>query len=216
MKEVRKLSLLIGFMLCTLTAVGQSASWVLMRQGNKAFAGRNYQTAKSYYKKALEADPNNANALYNLGNVNMALQKDTALTYFDKARQISANPFLRAKAAHNQGVICQAKALTAEKEKVALLKQAINYYKNSLRDDPNSDATRYNLALCQKQLKDSNSNKNSPQKSPQNQPQEKKEKKEEEKQQQQNSMVNYARQAEQNTRRKMQKNATRRSLEKNW
>ena len=34
------------------------------------------------------------------------------------------------------------------------MEEAIKYYKEALRNNPNDDDTRYNLALCQKQLKD--------------------------------------------------------------
>jgi hypothetical protein len=38
--------------------------------------------------------------------------------------------------------------------------QAVEAYKNSLRNNPNDDETRYNLALAQKMLKDQQNNQN--------------------------------------------------------
>ena len=115
---------------------------------------------------------------------------------------------------HNKGFIHQTMAGAEQdsKKRTEQLKAAIDDYKAALRENPGSDASRYNLALCQKQLKNQKSqndqdNQNNKQKQPQPQPQPQTDNK---------PLINYARQAEQQTRQKMQERVKSRALEKNW
>lgn len=205
-----------------LSALGQSASWGYIHKGNKLFGQHLYQAAGAYYSKALKLNPNNPRALYNLGNVRMAqsaqakdakgmLQMDSvAMSLYDKAIRFEKSRLIKSMAYHNKGVILQREAgMTGGFEKQKLLQAAIEEYKNALRQNPNSESSRYNLVLCQKQLKrggnggGGNKNKNDQSK---------------QKQQQQNQqpLLNYTRQAEQQTRQKMNQSRHQRSLDKNW
>ncbi|MGN1241122.1 MAG: aerotolerance regulator BatC, partial [Alloprevotella sp.] len=83
-----------------------------------------------------------------------------------------------------RGYIYQKQADTNAKEKQQLLRKAIEEYKNALRLRPNDDGTRYNLALCQKQLRDEQ-NKQDQQQQQQKQ-QQQQQSKEEQKDQKQN------------------------------
>ena len=56
---------------------------------------------------------------------------------------------------HNRGYIRQKMALADRERQQQLLRDAIEQYKQALRLNPRDNDTRYNLALCQKQLKDS-------------------------------------------------------------
>lgn len=205
-----------------LSALGQSASWSYIHKGNKLFEQHLYQAAGAYYSKALKLNPNNPRALYNLGNVRMAqsaqakdakgmLEMDSiAISLYDKAIRFEKSNLIKSMAYHNKGVILQREAgMTGGFEKQKLLQAAIEEYKNALRRNPNSESSRYNLVLCQKQLKrggnggGGNKNKNDQSK---------------QKQQQQNQqpLLNYTRQAEQQTRQKMNQSRHQRSLDKNW
>ena len=75
----------------------------------------------------------------------MAQQKDSmAVQCLENGAKLQTDPLRRAQAYHNMGVICQQKKLFTE---------AAEAYKQALRNNPNDDETRYNLALCLKQIK---------------------------------------------------------------
>jgi len=114
-----------------------------IRQGNKLFRSGDYPNAEVAYRKAIEKNPKNPQAVYNLGNALMAQKKDSAaVVQFESASKLETNPLRKAKAYHNMGVVCQSHKMYGE---------AIEAYKNALRLNPNDDETRYNLVLCKHQ-----------------------------------------------------------------
>ena len=116
-----------------------------IRKGNKAFRQQNYVQAEVDYRKATAKNGRNPQAIYNLGCAFMAQQKDSsAVVQFENASKVETNPKRKAMAFHNIGVICQKKQLFSE---------AIEAYKESLRNNPSDNETRYNLELCKRQLK---------------------------------------------------------------
>lgn len=117
-----------------------------IRRGNKLYNDSLYVKAEVEYRKALEANPKSAVAMYNLGNSLLMQQKaKEAMEQYEAASKIEKNKMKLAKIYHNAGVILQAGKQYA---------QCIEAYKNSLRNNPTDDETRYNLALAQKMLKD--------------------------------------------------------------
>lgn len=121
-----------------------------IRSGNKYYRAQKFDKADIEYKKALERNPNNPEALYNMGCAKMMQDNDSlALDYFDKAAQVQKDKKRKAQVYHNAGVILQ-----NHKD----YEKAIEAYKASLRNDPTNDETRYNLALCQKLLKNQQKN----------------------------------------------------------
>ena len=123
-----------------------------IRKGNKAFRQQNYVQAEVDYRKATAKNGRNPQAIYNLGCAFMAQQKDSsAVVQFENASKIETNPKRRAMAFHNIGVICQKKQLFSE---------AIEAYKESLRNNSSDNETRYNLELCKRQLKNQKNNNN--------------------------------------------------------
>ena len=114
-----------------------------IRQGNKLFRSGDYSNAEVSYRKAIEKNPKNPQAVYNLGNALMAQKKDSAaVAQFENATKLETNPLRKAKAFHNMGVVCQSHKMYGE---------AIEAYKNALRLNPADDETRYNLVLCKHQ-----------------------------------------------------------------
>ena len=135
-----------------LTTFAQGQDKIYMHRGNKAFAQKKYSEAETYYRKSLEQNDRNSRARYNLGNALLFQQKpkDTMKEY-EKAASLETNPRYKAAVHHNMGVILQ-----SQKQFGA----AAECYKESLRNNPNDHETRYNLALCQRQMKnDQNQNK---------------------------------------------------------
>ena len=140
----------VAVMLLFLTALSVTAQTdrQYIRQGNKQFRMGVYPNAEVSYRKAIEQNPKNPQASFNLGNALMAQKKDSAaVTQFENASRLETNPLRKAQSFHNIGVICQTHKMYGE---------AIEAYKNALRLNPNDDETRYNLVLCkhQKQKQD--------------------------------------------------------------
>lgn len=127
----------------------------LIRSGNHHFRQQNYVKAEIEYRKALVQNGNNSQALYNLGTVLLMQQKDSAATiYLERAGKAEKSKLRKAKSYHNMGYICQRHQMYAD---------AIKAYEEALRNNPNNNATRYNLALCQKLLKNNPQKPNSQQ-----------------------------------------------------
>ncbi len=201
-----------------------------VRDGNKAFRTGDYANAEVAYRKAVEKNPRNPQAVFNLGNALFAQKKDSAaVQQYEQAAKLETNPKRRAMSYHNIGVVCQSHKMYSE---------AIEAYKEALRLTPNDDETRYNLALCKRQQKrQDNQNKNKQQQKQDKKDQNKdnKDQKQQDKQQKQNKqkqenkdkmskdnaeqLLNAAVQQEKNTQERMKKamqQPNSRKLQKNW
>lgn len=137
-------------LLCILFTAGNAAAQKSYREylksGNRLYADSLYDKAEIEYRKALEIDPNGSQALYNLGNSLLYQEKaQDAMDQYVMAEKRETEKSNLAQIHHNMGVICQASKDFA---------QAVEYYKQSLRENPHDHETRYNLAVAMKQLKD--------------------------------------------------------------
>ena len=209
----------------------------LIRKGNALYRADKRQEAQVDYLKAYRADSTDARVQYNLATSMFPqdyklVQKercDTMAMMFERAAQAETNPLRKAKAYHNEGVAYQG---------VKDFGKAIEAYKNALRCNPNDDESRYNLVLCQRQLKNQGGGNNNQQqdkqdkqdKQQQQQQQDKQEKQKKQDQQQQQQeppmskenaeqLLNAAMQREKETQKRMkeaQQQPQRRRIEKNW
>ena len=211
----------------------------LIRKGNALYRADKRQEAQVDYLKAYRADSTDARVQYNLATSMFPqdyklVQKercDTMAMMFERAAQAETNPLRKAKAYHNEGVAYQG---------VKDFGKAIEAYKNALRCNPNDDESRYNLVLCQRQLKNQGGGNNNQQQDKQDkqdqqdkqqqqqQQQQKKQKKQDQQQQQQEppmskenaeQLLNAAMQREKETQKRMkeaQQQPQRRRIEKNW
>ena len=110
-----------------------------IRYGNRWFKQDNYVKAEAEYRKAVDKNPSNPQALYNLGCALLMQKKDSAaIQQFEHAGKIETDPKRKAMAYHNIGWICQSLKMYGE---------AAEAYKESLRNNPSDNETRYNLAL---------------------------------------------------------------------
>ncbi len=165
------------FLLIVATTVdAQKAERDLIRKGNRMYNDSVYENAEVNYRKALEINPKSTVAMYNLANTLMQQNKlQEAMEQFAGAAKVEKEKPNLAQIYHNMGVIFQSQKDYAK---------AIEAYKESLRNNPKDDETRYNLALAQKLLKDQ-------QQDQQNQDNQQNQQKQEEKQdQQQNQQQN--------------------------
>ena len=121
-----------------------------LRSGNKLYNDSLFIKAEVDYRKALELNPKSTDAMFNLANALLMQQKaKEAMEQYESVSKIEKDKEKLAQIYHNMGVILQ-----SSKQ----LPQCIEAYKESLRNNPKDDETRYNLALAQKQLKDQQQN----------------------------------------------------------
>ena len=171
----------------SMSAFAQKAERDYIRKGNRCFKDSIYIDAEINYRKALDVNPQSTIAMFNLGNTLLWQNKQKeAMEQFVSAAQIEKDKDKKGKIFHNIGVIFHSQKEYAK---------AIEAYKESLRNNPKDDETRYNLALAQKMLKDQQQN----QKEEQNQSQQQ--------QQQQNSDQNQKEQENQKQNQQQQSKA---------
>ena len=211
-------------------SVSASSDRQYIRSGNRFYRQENYAKAEVEYRKALDKNSHNAQAMYNLGCALMQQQKDSlAILQLQNAGKTETAKLRKAMVYHNIGVICQ---------KHRLYGDAIEAYKESLRNNPSDDETRYNLVLCMRQQKQNkedqkdkqnkdnkNNKKDSDKKQNENQNQNKQDKQQKqqstEKMSKDNAeqLLNYAVQAEMATQQRLNKNnkqSQTRRLKETW
>ena len=126
--------MVFALMVLGLAKVGAQNDRNFIRQGNRAYHKQKWAAAETQYRKAISKN-----------------QKDSmAMIQFENASKLETNKMRRAKSYHNMGVVMQQHQQYA---------QAIGCYENALRCNPQDNATRYNLALCKKLLKNQKQNK---------------------------------------------------------
>lgn len=221
-------------LLFALPATAQNKIYRYTHIANKNFRTEHIDAAERYYLNVLKTSPSNSRALFNLANVYLTKGNiKVADSLYNHVAQTDASKIIRSMAWHNRGYISQTAALKSRDQQQQLLRVAIEQYKQSLRYNPLDNRTRYNLALCQKQLKNmppqqnknnsQNQNKNKQQKQQQQnnkqnkQQNNKQQEKQQENKQQTEQYLNLAKQAEQRALQKLkQRQPTKRSLDKNW
>lgn len=183
MLQKRCIGLVLMMFAAIFSASAQKAERDYIRKGNRAFKDSVFVDAEVNYRKALEVNPKSSISMYNLGNTLVRQNKvQEAMEQYSAAAKIEKDKLKLAYIFHNIGDIFQTQKDYAK---------AVEAYKESLRNNPKDDETRYNLALAQKLLKDQEQNQqNQDQNQDQNKEQEKKEQKkkdQENKQDQQNN-----------------------------
>lgn len=117
--------------------------------GNQHVAQEDYPSAEMAYRKAISEKPDNVAGAYNLGNSYYKKgHYDEALFRQQQAAKHATTKSDKHRAYHNIGNI-----LMKNKQ----CKEAVEAYKNALRNDPTDEETRYNLAIakeCAEQQKD--------------------------------------------------------------
>ncbi len=224
-KSIGRLLMSMAMMAMCLPALAQSDR-DFVRSGNKLYRQQRYAEAETEYRKALSKNSRNTQAMCNLGCALLSQQKDSAaIVQLENAGKMEIAKKRKAMVYHNIGVICQGHQM---------YQQAIEAYRESLRNNPSDNQTRYNLALCQRQMKNQQggSKNNKKKKEKQQQKKEQQNKKNQQQQQQQlpknedkmsrenaEQLLNAALQEEKATQQRMKKqeqSAQRRRLQKNW
>ena len=178
--KIRALTYTLFILACSMVSntFAQKAERDYLRKGNRQYHDSAFVDAEVSYRKALEAKPTSAMSRYNLGNALLFQNKpQEAMKEFEAASKMEHDKGKLASIYHNAGVILQG---------AKQYQQAIEAYKESLRNNSADHETRYNLALCQKLLKDQEQQGGNNDQQQQQQQQQQQEKQQQEQQEQQN------------------------------
>ena len=128
----------------SLTAMAQTDRDYI-RRGNRLMRDSVYDKAQVEYQKAIEKDNTNPISHFNLGNALLYQNKaEDAMKEYETAARLEKDKTRLAQIYHNMGVVLQS---------AKQFDKAVACYRNSLRNDPTNDETRYNYALSLFQLK---------------------------------------------------------------
>lgn len=121
-----------------LLAIKKSNDYVY--EGNTLVGKEDYITAEMAYRKAISEKPETIAGMYNLGNTYYTKGAyNEALYRLEQAAKTATNKEEKHKAFHNIGNILM---------KNKKCKEAVEAYKNALRNNPTDDETRYNLGIA--------------------------------------------------------------------
>ena len=116
-----------------------------IRRGNRLMRDSIYDKAQVEYQKAIEKDNTNPISHYNLGNALLYQNKaEDAMKEYETAARLEKDKIRLAQIYHNMGVMLQS---------AKQFDKAVACYRNSLRNNPSNNETRYNYALSLFQLK---------------------------------------------------------------
>jgi tetratricopeptide (TPR) repeat protein len=115
-----------------------------LSEAQQALQKDKFPEAEADYRKAISLNPKSETAKYNLGTAYYGKEKNTeAMLRFKQAATTATSKAEKHKAFHNLG-----NTYMNEKKYT----EAVEAYKNALRNNPNDDETRYNLALAKDML----------------------------------------------------------------
>ena len=168
-----------------------------LRSGNKLYNDSLFIKAEVDYRKALEINPKSTDAMFNLANALLMQQKaQEAMEQYQSVSKIEKDKEKLAQIYHNMGVMLQS---------AKQLPQCIEAYKESLRNNPKDDETRYNLALAQKQLKDQQQNQQNQDQQQQEQKEDKQDQNKDQQEQEQKDQQQQNQQQQQQNKNEMSK-----------
>ncbi len=128
----------------SISAWSQRADNVI-KKGNDLYKEKKFAEAAEEYKRAIEAEPANQTAKFNLGNAFYKQDnKVDAAQLYNGITSATKEIGLLAKAYYNKGVV-----LSQQKN----LEASIEAYKSALRNDPNDNEARENLQKALLELK---------------------------------------------------------------
>ena len=172
-----------------------------IREGNSLYNKEAFLDSEISYRKALEVNPSDSIATFNLGNSLFRQQDEEkvkeSFNHYNTTAQNAAkagNKSLAAKAFYNAGDVMMA---------AQQYDKAIDYFKQSLKNDPSDHEARYNLVLAQKLLQKNQDQNQDDQQDQQDQQQQQQDQQQQDQQQQQQ---NQDQQQEQNQDQQEQQN----------
>lgn len=195
---IKKIFLLSAIFCGTLSGVAQTKTeGDYIRSGNKFYVDSLYEKAEIEYRKALEINPKSTDAMYNLGNAlfNQIPQSQEkgkeAMEQYATAAKLESDKAKLAHINHNLGTLLYM---------AQQYPQSVEAYKESLRNNPNDNETRYNLAKAMymlKQQQEQQQDQQQEQQQDQQQEQQQKQQQEQQEQQQQDQQEQQQNQEQQ-------------------
>lgn len=114
-------------------------------EANEDLSQNDFVNAEGEYRKAISKSQENTVAPYNLGRAYYNRESfSEAFTRFKQAGEKATEKPVKHKSYHNMGNVFM---------KNEEFQKAVESYKESLRNNPNDEETRYNLALAKEMLK---------------------------------------------------------------
>lgn len=112
------------------------------RKANEAFKNGDYELAVQLYRQAIDQNPDNARLYFNLGNALSETGRiEEAMQAYEQYRSLTEEADRQAMADYNQG-----KLLTDMED----YDQAIERFREALRNNPSDADARYNYELAQR------------------------------------------------------------------
>lgn len=112
------------------------------RKANEAFKNGDYELAVQLYRKAIDQNPDNSRLYFNLGNALSETGRiEEAMQAYEQYRSLTEEADQQAMADYNQG-----KLLTDMED----YDQAIERFREALRNNPSDADARYNYELAQR------------------------------------------------------------------
>lgn len=155
--------------LAAVPATAQTREYTMVHSGLRAFEHGDTKKATARFEQAGKVNPNSSRVLFALGNVALQNHQDSvALDRFHSAADNERNKIVKSMNFHDIGTVHYAYACSSAQqldsvqgndmqqiygEAIKTCQAAIEAYKEALRNNPDSEDTRYNLALAQHLLK---------------------------------------------------------------
>ncbi|MEC8604006.1 MAG: hypothetical protein VXY47_06645, partial [Bacteroidota bacterium] len=160
----------MNYKLISLFIIGSFSNFVMaqlnekleLNEGVKSYEQGDYKTAEQHFLNSFNENPEYSTAIYNAGNAAyLDGNFESARKYYDQYINTIENKNEKAEALHNIGNTYLKNF--KEKKDGKSLAESINFYKESLRNNPSDEDTRYNLAYALNQLKQQQQEKNNDQ-----------------------------------------------------
>ena len=118
----------------------------LLRSAQEDLADNDFASAEASYRQAVSKSPENVKARYNMANMYYGKEKPAqAVTRLRQAAKIAETKEDKHKIFHNLG-----NSFMEQKK----YREAVDAYKDALRNNPKDEETRYNYALAKKMLEE--------------------------------------------------------------
>lgn len=117
-----------------------------LKEAEEDLAENDFPSAEASYRKAVSKNPESVKAKYNMANMYYSKEKPSqAENRLKQAAKVAETKGDKHQIYHNLGNTFM------EQKKY---KEAVEAYKNALRNNPSDEETRYNLALAKKMLEE--------------------------------------------------------------
>ncbi|MCD6460000.1 tetratricopeptide repeat protein [bacterium] len=129
-----------------------------IKEANKDYENADYEKSLKKYMDINVEHPGNALVEYNIGNTLYKQKRyDEAIEHFEKA-SVNSDIKLKSKTNYNIGNSLYQQAIQSESagkldESIKKMKNAVEYYKQALHNNPSDKDVKYNIEFVQQEIK---------------------------------------------------------------